>query len=126
MARTAGWRWIASLGAGILAALAFTGGADAQNFRVTYDIDRNSRPDQVKVTGSVYNAGPGECFDVTVTAEALASTGKVVASGVTYIDSRIGRGESKPFVALVPTVATATRYRVAVTSFRAGFSSQAP
>ena len=115
-----------ALGAGILAALVVAGTAEAQNFRITYDVDRTTRPGQVVVKGKVMNDGPSDCFDVSVTAEALGSGGKVVASGVTYVDSRIGRGESKPFVALVPSVATATRYRVEVTTFRAGFTSQAP
>lgn len=126
MRRPAGRLWLVALGAGILAALVVAGTAEAQNFRITYDVDRTTRPGQVVVKGKVMNDGPSDCFDVSVTAEALGSGGKVVASGVTYVDSRIGRGESKPFVALVPSVATATRYRVEVTTFRAGFTSQAP
>lgn len=126
MRRPAGRLWLGALGAGVLAALVVAGTADAQNFRITYDVDRTTRPGQVVVKGQVMNDGPSDCFDVSVTAEALGSGGKVVASGVTYVDSRIGRGESKPFVALVPSVATATRYRVEVTTFRAGFMNQAP
>ena len=101
-------------------------GAEAQNFRISYDVDRVARPGQVVVRGNVLNEGPSDCFDVSVTAEALGSGGKVVASGVTYVDSRIGRGDSKPFMAVVPSVPTATRYRVEVSSFRAGFTFQAP
>lgn len=126
MRRPAGRLWLVALGAGVLAALVVAGTAEAQNFRITYDVDRTTRPGQVVVKGKVMNDGPSDCFDVSVTAEALGSGGKVVASGVTYVDSRIGRGESKPFVALVPSVATATRYRVEVTTFRAGFMNQAP
>jgi len=126
MRRPAGRLWLAALGAGVLAALVIAGPAEAQNFRITYDVDRTTRPGQVLVKGKVTNDGPSDCFDVSVTAEALGSGGKVVASGVTYVDSRIGRGESKPFVALVPSVAAATRYRVEVTTFRAGMTFQGP
>jgi hypothetical protein len=113
-------------GAVAVAVLTFTGAAEAQNFRISYDVDRAARPGQVVVRGNVVNEGPSDCFDVSVTAEALSSGGKVVASGVTYVDSRIGRGDTKPFVAVVPSVPAATRYRVQVSSFRAGFTFQAP
>jgi hypothetical protein len=119
-------RSVVWLGAGVGAALLVAGAAEAQNFRITYDVDRTARPGQVLVKGNVVNDGPSDCFDVSVTAEALASSGKVVASGVTYVDSRIARGESRPFVALVPSAPAATRYRVGVSSFRAGFTFQAP
>lgn len=112
--------------AGAAAILMCAAAADAQNFRISYDVDRVARPGQVVVRGNVLNEGPSDCFDVSVTAEALGSSGKVVASGVTYVDSRIGRGDSKPFMAVVPSVPTATRYRVEVSSFRAGFTFQAP
>ena len=114
---------IAAAGAAVLV---FAGAADAQNFRISYEVDRAARPGQVVVRGNVLNDGPSDCFDVSVTAEALNSGGKVVASGVTYVDSRIGRGDRKPFVAVVPSVAAATRYRVEVSSFRSGFTFQAP
>jgi acyl-coenzyme A thioesterase PaaI-like protein len=125
MGRTTKGLWVI-LGAGVAAALIVSGPAEAQNFRITYDVDRTSRPGQVAVKGNVVNDGPSDCFDVSVTAEALGSGGKVVASGVTYVDSRIGRGESRPFVALVPAAPAATRYRVEVSSFRAGFTFQTP
>jgi hypothetical protein len=115
-----------AVGVGVLTVLMFSATAHAQNFRITYDVDRTARPGQVAVKGNVVNDGPNDCFDVSVTAEALASGGKVVATGVTYVDSRIGRGESRPFVALVPNAPAATRYRVEVSSFRAGLTFQAP
>jgi hypothetical protein len=111
---------------GAVALLMCAVAAEAQNFRISYDVDRVARPGQVVVRGNVLNEGPSDCFDVSVTAEALGSGGKVVASGVTYVDSRIGRGDSKPFMAVVPSVPTATRYRVEVSSFRSGFTFQAP
>src|SRR5687767_16008867 len=86
--------WLVALGAGVLAALVIAGPAEAQNFRITYDVDRTTRPGQVLVKGKVTNDGPSDCFDVSVTAEALGSGGKVVASGVTYVDSRIEIGRA--------------------------------
>jgi hypothetical protein len=115
-----------SIGVGVALALALSGTADAQTFRLTYDVDRTARPGQVVVKGNVINDGPSDCFDVSVTAEALGPKGKVLARGVTYVDSKIGRGESKPYTAIVPSVPAATGYRVEVSSFRAGFSFQAP
>jgi hypothetical protein len=126
MGRATKGLWSVVLGAGVAAGLIVSGPAEAQNFRITYDVDRTARPGQVAVKGNVVNDGPSDCFDVSVTAEALGSGGKVVATGVTYVDSRIGRGESRPFVALVPNAPAATRYRVEVSSFRAGFTFQAP
>jgi hypothetical protein len=126
MRRTRGRLSSIAVAAGAVAVLMFAVAAEAQNFRISYDVDRVARPGQVVVRGNVFNEGPTDCFDVSVTAEALGSTGKVVASGVTYVDSRIARGDTKPFMAVVPSVPTATRYRVAVSSFRAGFTFQAP
>jgi len=74
----------------------------------------------------VYNDSEGEVYDVSVTAEALDRRGKVLASGVSFVDSRIGRGDNRPFTAAVPVVPGAARYRVEVTSFRGGFGSQSP
>src|SRR5687768_12011543 len=121
MRRAANGLWSVMLSAGVAAVLIVSSPAEAQNFRITYDVDRSARPGQVVVKGNVVNDGPSDCFDVSVTAEALGSGGKVVAAGVTYVDARIGRGESRPFVALVPNAPAATRYRVEVSSFRAGF-----
>jgi hypothetical protein len=94
-------------------------------FQVSFDVDR-SRADKVQLVGSVRNDSPSEVFDVNVTAHALDRNGRVVASGITYVEGRIGRGESKPFVAVVPVAPGAVRYRAEVTSFRAGFGFQAP
>jgi hypothetical protein len=113
---------------GLVAVLLLVGPAAGQrgSFRITYDVDAKSRPDQVRITGRVHNDSDGEVYDVSVTAEALDRRGKVLASGVSFVDSRISRGDSRPFTAVVPTVSGATRYRVEVTSFRGGFGAQSP
>lgn len=98
----------------------------AQNvFQVSFEVDR-SRAGKVQLVGSVRNESQVEVFDVNVTAEALDRSGRVVASGITYVEGRIGRGESRPFVAVVPVAPGAVRYRAEVTSFRSGFGYQAP
>jgi hypothetical protein len=112
-----------------LAALLVTFGADVASaqdgFRITYDVDR-SRPDRVRLTGRVVNDRPDDVFEVSVTAEALDARGKVLARGISYVDSRIGRGDGRPFSMSVPTVTGTTSFRVVVSSYRAGFSSQGP
>ncbi len=94
-------------------------------FRITYDVDR-SRPDRARLTGRVVNERPDDVFEVSVTAEALDARGKVLARGISYVDSRIGRGDGRPFSMSVPTVAGTASFRVAVSGFRPGVSSQGP
>ena len=95
------------------------------SFRVTYTVDR-SNPEQIQITGTVFNDSMQDVFDVSVTAEALDARGKVVARGIAYVGARIpGRG-SAPFVGKVPLVAAAVRYRAAVSAYRAGGGPQSP
>jgi hypothetical protein len=103
-----------------------TDAARAQDgFRITYDVDR-SRPDRARLTGRVVNERADDVFEVSVTAEALDARGKVLARGISYVDSRIGRGDGRPFSMSVPTVAGTTSFRVVVSAYRAGLSSQGP
>jgi hypothetical protein len=100
--------------------------ASAQDgFRITYDVDR-SRPDRARLTGRVVNERNDDVFEVNVTAEALDARGKVLARGISYVDSRIGRGDSRAFSMSVPTVAGTNSFRVVVSSFRAGPAMQGP
>jgi hypothetical protein len=112
-----------------LTALLVMVGVDASRaqdgFRITYDVDR-TRPDRARLTGRVVNERPDDVFEVSVTAEALDARGKVLARGISYVDSRIGRGDGRPFSMSVPTVTGTTSFRVVVSSYRAGFSSQGP
>src|SRR5262245_41482488 len=106
-----------------LATLAAALGAGAQDVpRLVYTVDQ-SNPEQVQVTGTVFNDSMRDIFEVSVTAEALDARGKVVARGIAHVGARIPGGGSAPFVCKVPAVAAAVRYRAAVSGFR---SSAAP
>jgi hypothetical protein len=93
-------------------------------FRVTFQVDQGT-PDRVRLVGMVTNGRPDDVVDVHVTAEALDARGRVVASGITYVEGRLNRGDSRPFVAVVPMVTGMSRYRASVTSFRS-LGLQAP
>jgi hypothetical protein len=102
------------------------GSSEAQDgFRVVYDVDQ-SRPEKARLTGRVFNDRSHDVFEVSVTAEALDARGRVLARGISYVDQRIGRGDSRPFSVSVPTVAGTSGFRVAVSSYRTGFSNQGP
>ena len=106
--------------------LLLTAEAPAQDgFRITYEVDR-TRAERARLTGRIVNERSEDVFEVSVTGEALDARGKVLARGIAYVDSKIGRGDGRPFSLSVPTVAGTANYRVVVSSFRAGFSSQAP
>lgn len=106
--------------------LLLTAEAPAQDgFRITYEVDR-TRAERARLTGRIVNERAEDVFEVSVTGEALDAKGKVLARGIAYVDSKIARGDGRPFSMSVPTVAGTANYRVVVSSFRAGFSSQAP
>ncbi len=92
-------------------------------FRIAYDVDR-SRPDRARLTGRVVNERSDDVFEVSLTAEALDARGKVLSRGISYVDSKIGRGDGRPFSMSVPTVAGVANFRVVVSSYRAGFGNQ--
>jgi len=94
-------------------------------FRITYEVDR-TRAERARLTGRIVNERSEDVFEVSVTGEALDARGKVLARGIAYVDSKIARGDGRPFSMSVPTVAGTANYRVVVSSFRAGFGSQAP
>ena len=118
-------RGVTSVVIALLLALAAASALAQDGFRVTYEVDQ-SRPEKARLTGRVTNERSQDVFEVSVTAEALDARGKVLARGISYVDARIGRGDSRPFSVSVPTVAGATGYRVVVSSFRPGFSTQGP
>jgi len=88
-----------------------------QGFRITYDVD-DSRPGRARLNGRLTNERGDDVFDVSVTAEALDARGKVVARGISFVDARIARGDTRVFSVTVPAVPGATNYRVMVSSFR--------
>jgi len=94
-------------------------------FRITYEVDR-TRAERARLTGRIVNERPEDVFEVSVTGEALDATGKVLARGIAYVDSKIARGDGRPFSMSVPTVAGTANYRVVVSSFRAGLGSHTP
>lgn len=94
-------------------------------FRITFEV-QPAQSDKVQVAGEVLNERTTEVLEVYVTAEALDRAGRVLATGITYVDSRIGPGRARSFVAVVPAAPGAVRYRVSVSSFRAGFGVQTP
>jgi hypothetical protein len=94
-------------------------------FRVTYDVDQ-SRPTKARLNGRVANERAQDVFDVSVTAEALDASGKVLARGISFVDSRIAQGDSRPFAVSVPAVAGVSSFRVTVSSFRVGLGTPAP
>ena len=96
-----------------------------QGFRITYEVD-DSRPGRARLNGRLTNERGDDVFDVSVTAEALDAKGKVVARGISFVDARIARGDTRMFSVTVPSVPGATTFRVMVSSFRPGISSQTP
>lgn len=111
----------------VLATLAFWAAttnaqSGANPFRITHTVDKGGGS-QVAVSGRVFNEARSDAVDVYITAEALDSAGKVVASGVSYVGS-IPAGASMTFSLKVPSVRAASTYRVLVSSFRFGFAIQ--
>jgi hypothetical protein len=88
-------------------------------FRITFEVD-DSRPGRARLNGRLTNERPNDVFEVSVTAEALDANGKVVARGISYVDARIARGDTRSFSVTVPAVPGTTSYRVVVSSFRGG------
>jgi hypothetical protein len=110
----------------VLLLLLIAAEARAQDgFRITFEVDR-TRAERARLTGRIVNERPEDVFEVSVTGEALDAKGKVLARGIAYVDSKIGRGDGRPFSMSVPTVAGTANYRVVVSSFRAGFATQGP
>lgn len=95
-----------------------------ESFRITYGVDRGGA--QIKVSGRVVNDSRFDALNVYVTAESLDANGRLVASGVSYVDIGIPPHGSAPFVATLPASERATTFRVRVTSFVRGPGLQAP
>lgn len=92
---------------------------------VTYEVDKSRGP-QTQIIGEVWNDGTTDAMSVSVSAEALDRSGRVVASGITYVDAHIARGDSRHFTVVIPPAPNAVRYRITATATRAGFGVQAP
>jgi hypothetical protein len=91
-------------------------------FRLTHTIDKGTQA-QVTVTGRVFNEGRADAIDVYVTAEALDGSGKIIASGVSYVGT-VPVGNSAAFIIKVPAARNAANFRVLVTGYKFGFAIQ--
>ena len=103
-----------------LTVVLLVGPALAQSgFKITYEVD-DSRPGRARINGRLTNERAQDVFEVSVTAEAVDANGKVLARGISYVDARIARGDTRSFSVTVPAVPGTTSYRVVVSSFRGG------
>jgi hypothetical protein len=97
----------------------------AQDFQVTYNVDRGT-PNRTRISGAVTNISRSDVLDVHITAEALDGGGKVIGRGISFVSPNIPQGASAPFEAVIP-VGTAANFRVRVTNYRQGLGgAQAP
>jgi hypothetical protein len=115
-------RWLTAvvLLSAVLASVPAAG--QATPFRITHTLDKGSQP-QVTISGRVFNDARSDALDVYVTADALDASGKIMASGVSYVGT-VTSGNSSAFVIKVPSARNAASFRVAVTSFKFGFANQ--
>jgi len=127
-ARTLGAELAAGFGVWIivLALVGVSAAADGP-FKVTYRVKSRDAKATV-LEGEVLNESDRDMVDVWVTAEALSSTGKVLATGIDFVSSQIASHRSTSFVAKLPAVEGTESFRVAVSSYRAttGSQNQAP
>ncbi len=100
-------------------------GAAQGPFRISYHRDRDE-PSSIVLAGTVFNDGSRDVVDVWLTAEALNSAGKVLATGITFASGLLPAHGSASFVAKVPRVDGAHEFRLAVRSFRYGGRVESP
>ena len=94
-----------------LTVVLLVGPALAQSgFKITYEVD-DSRPGRARINGRLTNERAQDVFEVSVTAEAVDANGKVLARGISYVDARIARGDTRSFSVTVPAVPGTTSYR---------------
>jgi hypothetical protein len=115
-------RWLSALVLLVAAVATVPATAQPAPFRITHTVDKGTQA-QVTVSGRVFNDARADAIDVYVTAEALDSAGKIIASGVSYVGT-VPSGNSAAFVIKVPSARSAANVRVLVTSFRFGFATQ--
>ena len=114
--------WLSAVAFVAVALAAGAASAQSTPFRLTHVVEKGTQP-QVTVTGRVFNDARVDAVDVYVTAEALDGSGKVVASGVSYVGG-VPSGGSAAFLVKIPAARAASTFRVLVTSFRYGFAVQ--
>lgn len=115
----------AAIAAGLLTALVlFAARAAADGpFRITY-AQRGRDAKSYVLEGRVFNDADRDVLDVWVTAEALSASGKVLATGITFVGPLIASRDSASFLVKLPRVGDAEGFRLAVTSFRSTIRAQ--
>ena len=115
-------RWLSAVV--VLAAVVASVPAAGQSspFRITHTVDKGAQA-QVIIAGRVFNDARTDALDVYVTADALDSAGKILASGVSYVGT-VTSGNSSAFMIKVPSARNAASFRVVVSSFKLGFATQ--
>lgn len=93
-------------------------------FRITHEQDRR-QTESIVVVGNVVNDDNRDALDVYVTAEALNVSGRIIATGIAHVGVVPARRGVR-FAVMVPRVDGVSGFRVAVTSFRDGATSEAP
>lgn len=115
-------RWLPAVILLVVALAVEPAAGQATPFRLTHTVDKGTQA-QVTVTGRIFNDARADAIDVYVTADALDGSGKILASGVSYVGSVVAGG-SAVFLIKVPSARSATSFRVVVTSFKFGFAQQ--
>jgi hypothetical protein len=119
---------LAVLGSATAVALALGAmlAAAQQGLRVAQARDHGEDATHYIISGTVTNETRRDALDVYVTAEALDSGKKVVASGISFVTATLPAGATAPFTAKVPKMPGATTFRAMATGFRFGFGAQTP
>lgn len=93
-------------------------------FRITYEQDKR-QTESIVLVGTLVNDDRRDAIDVYVAAEARNAAGKVIATGIAYVGP-VPAHRGVRYAVTVPNVDGVSSFRVAVTSFRDGFASEAP
>ena len=99
--------------------------ASQARFRTTYQVKARDA-NGIVLEGLVVNDTGREVFDVWVTAEGLSPSSKVLTTGIAFVTPTIARSASAPFEAKIPAVEGIEKFRVTVTSYRAGAAPVQP
>jgi hypothetical protein len=97
------------------------------HFRITYT-PRPREAAVVTLDGRVFNDADHDVLDVWVTAEGLDTSGKVLATGITFVSFVIPRHGSAAFLAKLPVAQgkDIQGFHLAVTSYRDVAAVQSP
>ena len=99
--------------------------ASQARFRTTYQVKARDASGIV-LEGQVVNDTGRDVFDVWITAEGLSPASKVLTTGITFVTPTMARSGSAPFEAKIPAVEGIEKFRVTVTSYRAGMAPASP